>query len=418
MNVYLLQAFASLRGNLTRTLLTMLGIVIGVATVTVVFSAGAGFKSFINAQINAFGSNTVIIQVVAPATTKERNSKLRDGGTSNVNNAVPVTTFKERDIESIARIPNVVGAYGAIISQSSVAYGSTQKTTVIFGADAARFQIDKGELSEGRGFTEEENRSLSQVAVLGSDIAHDLFGDSDPLNHTIRLGNYNFNVIGVYAPRGSFGFQNDDKQVFVPARTLQKKILGIDYFFYGIASLKDSSKAKVTTADIQDVLRQNHSITDPSRDDFTVQSQSEGLATFDTILKAITFLLIAIASISLLVGGIGVMNVMYVVVTERVGEIGLKKAVGATFNAILAEFLLEAVLISVIGGLLGIAAGAGMSFLVALAARHAGLAWSFIVPWSSVVVGLSVSLFIGITFGVLPARTAARKDPIEAMRFE
>lgn len=417
--VTLKQSLRGLRASKSRTILTIVGIVIGIATVIIVLSAGAGFKSYINAQIEAFGSNTVIIETVVPPTTKAReDGAAQDGGTSSASNAVPVTTLKYRDLDAIKLLPNVVDVYGAALGQKIVAYDQTTKNAFIFGSDASRFRIDKGEIAKGRPFTDEENRSLAQVAILGADISENLFGEEDPVGKTIRIGELNFTVIGVYAPRGSFGFSNDDQQIFIPITTLQRKLLGIDYLFYAVVQVKDTSLSEYTSLDIGDVLRRNHQITDSAKDDFKVQTQAEGLSTFDTILSAVTFLLLAIAAISLIVGGVGVMNIMYVAVTERTAEIGLKKALGASRKDIANEFLYEAVIVTLLGGIIGILLGAGVSLVVALTAQHFGFAWKFSVPLSGIVAGLAVSGGIGYLFGVLPAKNASQLDPIEALRKE
>ena len=419
-NIYLKQAIRGIKSNPSRTLLTTLGIMIGIGTVILVLSAGEGFKSYINAQVEAFGSNSIIVETSVPASTKARQSGASDSGTANssATNAVPITTLKIRDVEDMKNIPNVKNAYGASIGQQVVTYKGISKTTFIFGASAARFDIDKGVIASGRGYDIGEDKSLSQVAVLGSRIATDLFGDSNPLGQLIRVGNYNFEVIGVYESKGSFGPMSEDDEVFIPITTLQKKIQGIDYLIYSVVELTDNSKANATKLDIVDTLRRNHYITDPSRDDFKVNTQEESLSVFNTILQAITFLLIAIASISLIVGGVGVMNIMYVVVTERIGEIGLKKALGATGKDILYEFLIEAVLLTIIGGVIGILGGSFLAFIVSKVAQNTGLAWKFIVPIWGVVLSVSVSMIIGIVFGVFPARNAARLDPIVALNKE
>ncbi len=419
-NIYLKQAIRGIKSNPSRTLLTTLGIMIGIGTVILVLSAGEGFKSYINSQVEAFGTNTVIVQTSIPASTKSRSAA---GGTSgeaknSASNAVPITTLKIRDVEDIRQIPNVKNAYGASVGQQIVTYKGISKTSFIFGASAARFDIDKGVIAKGRGYSVQEDKGLAQVAVLGNSIALDLFGSEDPLGKLIRVGNYNFEVIGVYESKGSFGPMNEDEQVFIPVTTLQKKIQGIDYLIYSVVELQDNSKADATSLDIADVLRHNHYINDPSKDDFKVQTQKESLSTFDTILQAVTFLLIAIASISLVVGGVGVMNIMYVVVTERIGEIGLKKALGARGKDILYEFLIEAVLLTIIGGVIGILGGSFLAFLISKVAQSMGLAWKFIVPISGVIISVSVSMIIGVVFGVFPARNAARLDPIVALNRE
>lgn len=420
MKSYFLQAIRGLTHNKSRTFLTMLGIVIGIGTVVLVLSAGEGFKSYINSQVESFGSNTVIVETSVPASTKARSSSGVTSGEANNSavNAVPVTTLKIKDVEDIKQIPNVKNAYGASIGQQVVTYKNVSKTTFIFGASAARFDIDKGVIKLGRGYSAQEDKALAQVAVLGSDISDSLFGDLEPLGKIIRIGNYNFEVIGVYERKGSFGPMNDDEQVFIPVTTLQKKIQGIDYLIYSVVELEDNSKADATALDISDVLRHNHNITDSVRDDFKARTQKESLNTFNVILNAVTFLLIAIAIISLIVGGVGVMNIMYVVVTERIGEIGLKKALGARNKDILFEFLIEAVLLTLLGGVLGILSGAFFAFIVSVVAKSYNFAWSFIVPIYGVVLSVSMSMVIGIIFGVFPALSASKLNPIEALNKE
>lgn len=419
MKKYFKQAWRGISASKSRTFLTTLGIMIGIGTVILVLSAGEGFKSYINAQIDAFGSNSVIIETVVPASTKARNGgAAQDGGSSSANNAVPIKTFKNKDINDIKNLNNVQNAYGAALGQQVVTYGNVSKNIFIFGADASRFDIDKGEIASGRPYSEEEDSALAQVAVLGHDIAIDLFGENDPLGKYVRVGSYNFEVIGVYARRGSFGYSNDDEQVFIPISTLQKKILGIDYLFYGVAELVDNNKAETTGLDIADLLRRNHFITDINKDDFKVQTQAQSMDTFNTILSAVTFLLIAIAAISLIVGGVGVMNIMYVVVTERIAEIGLKKALGATNKDILYEFLIESILLTCIGGVVGIIGGSLFSFIIAKVVQSQGIAWAFSVPLYGIILSVSVSMIIGIIFGVFPARNAAKLNPIEALNKE
>jgi ABC-type antimicrobial peptide transport system permease subunit len=419
-NIYLKQAIRGVKSNPSRTILTTLGIMIGIGTVILVLSAGEGFKSYINAQVEAFGSNSIIVETSVPASTKARSNGASDSGNvnSSANNAVPVTTLKIRDVTDFKNVANVKNAYGASMGQQVVTYDGTSKTALIFGASASRFDIDKAIVDKGRGYSDQEDKALAQVAVLGSKIATDLFGDINPVGKLLRVGNYNFEVIGVYESQGSFGPMSVDDQVFIPITTLQKKIQGIDYLIYSVIELNDNSKAQATKLDIIDVLRRNHYISDPARDDFKVNTQEESLSVFNTILKAITFLLIAIASISLIVGGVGVMNIMYVVVTERIGEIGLKKALGARGKDILYEFLIEAILLTVIGGIIGIIGGSFLAYIVSKVAQNFGLDWKFIVPIWGVILSVSVSMLIGVVFGVFPARNASRLDPIVALNKE
>lgn len=418
---YLKQAARGISHNKSRTLLTTLGIMVGIGTVVLVFAAGEGFKSYINSQVELFGSNTVYVEVRLPPSTKSRASS--DGGLGNhmsgntANSAVPVTTFRNKDIEDIKILPNVKNAYGAAYGQGIASYKGVSKSALIFGSGASRFDIDKGTLASGRPYTEEEDLSLAQVAILGSKLAEDLFGNENPLEKFIRVGNYNLQVIGVYEPRGGLG-ATDDQQVFIPLSTLQKKYLGIDYLFYGVVQLEDINKDKITALDIADLLRHNHFITDPAKEDFTVMTQAETMEMFNVVLSAITFLLIAIALISLVVGGVGVMNIMYVIVTERIGEIGLKKALGARNKDILYEFLIEAIILTLLGGILGILSGSLFAYLIAKIAQSFSFAWKFSVPFYGIAIAVSISAIVGIIFGVFPARSASKLNPIEALNKE
>jgi putative ABC transport system permease protein len=413
------QSIKGIESNKSRAILTMLGIVIGVSTIILVLSAGEGFKSYLNFQLEQFGSNTITVEVIVPPTTKQRQAGgLTEEGQSSASQAVAVETFKNRDIELISRIPNVGGVYGAVLNQEIVSFRGKTKNTFLFGSNASRFDIDKGELAYGRGYTLAEERSLAQVVILGSDISEYFFGEDNPVGEIIKIGNLNFKVIGVYEPRGSLGMSNDDEQVFLPVTTLQKKMMGIDYLLYAIAEVENENLAEITAEDIRNTLRASHQIRTEGQEDFRVATQKQNLEIFDTILQATTFLLLAVAAISLIVGGVGVMNIMYVIVTERTKEIGLKKALGAKGVDIRNEFLAEAALITLLGGIAGIFFGVVFSWLVSLAANSYGFFWIFKVPVSSIILGVGVSLIIGISFGVFPAVAASKLDPIDALRRE
>ena len=247
-------------------------------------------------------------------------------------------------------------------------------------------------------------------------MAEDLFGQNDPIGKLFRLGSLNFQVIGVYTPQGALS--ENDGIIFIPITTAQKKLLGVDYMMVGVVELTNITKSDSTVEQIKLLLRHNHNITDPLKDDFIVQTQEQALETFNTIFGGITYLLIAIATISLIVGGVGIMNIMYVVVTERTAEIGLKKALGAREKDILSEFLTEAVLITLAGGIVGIIFGSLLGWVVSIIAQSSNLAWVFSVPIYGILLACGVSACIGIFFGVFPARSAAKMDPIEALRYE
>lgn len=411
------QSTQALFSNPVRTGLTTLGIIIGITTVILVLSAGEGFRSLINAQVEAFGTNTLFIQTRVPPTTKNRGAGAASADSSRANSPVAITSFKNRDLEDIRRLPNVVNNYGVVVGQKVVSYKDVDKNVLFYGASPERFDIDKGTLKAGRFYSFAENTGANQVVVLGSALAKDLFIQDDPIGKLVRVGDLNFEVIGVYNSRGGLG-GDEDNSLYMPLFTAQKKLLGIDYLLFAVVQVKDTRLADATAQDIRAMMEQNHNIKDPDKDDFVIQTQADTLNTFNTIFNGITFLLIAIAAISLVVGGVGIMNIMYVVVTERTAEIGLKKALGAKASDVLTEFLIEAVLVTVIGGVAGILLGAFLGWLVSVIATASGLAWKFSVPFYAIALGFGVSAVIGILFGVLPARSAAKLDPIEALRYE
>jgi putative ABC transport system permease protein len=408
------QSFKALRANKGRTLLTMLGIVIGIGTVILVLSAGAGFRSLIDSQLATLGTNTLFVQVRVPQTTKNRASAGQ--GPGDAFNGVTITSFKQRDLNDINKLRNVTGSYGIVTGQAVAVYRGNKKTAIYYGASAERFNIDQGKLESGRFYTEAEDAAGAQVVILGNKIAKDLFIQDDPVGKLLKVGPLNFQVVGVYEAQGALS--GNDDLIFIPINTAQKKLLGIDYMMVGIVALEDINQADATAVEIKNLMRRNHSITNPDKDDFSVQTQAQALETFNTIFGGITALLIAIAAISLIVGGVGIMNIMYVVVTERTAEIGLKKAIGAREGDILKEFLTEAVMVTILGGFFGIIFGGVLGFVVSIIAQSANLAWTFSVPLYAIFIAFGVSGAIGIFFGVFPARSAAKMDPIEALRYE
>ncbi|MFA5184736.1 MAG: ABC transporter permease [Patescibacteria group bacterium] len=412
------QSVKVLSANPVRTVLTTLGIMIGIATVILVLSAGAGFRSLIDAQLQAYGTNTLFVETRVPPTTKNRQAgSMADADTSRAGSAVAITSLKSRDLEDIKKLNNVVNAYGMVVGQKVVSYRDVSKSTLFYGASAARFEIDRNTLKTGRFFSVQEDNGGAQVTILESQLAEDLFGNNDPLGKLVRIGDLNFQVIGVYNPMGALS-GTGDQMLYIPLVTAQKKILGIDHILFGIIQVEDVELAESTAENIKLVLRRNHNITDPDKDDFVVQTQAQAMESFNTIFNGITLLLIAVAAISLIVGGVGIMNIMYVVVTERTAEIGLKKALGAKNSEILREFLIESVLVTLLGGAIGILFGSALGWLVAVIASANDLAWTFSVPWYAIALGFGVSAVIGISFGVLPARSAAKLDPIEALSHE
>jgi len=413
------QSIKALTANPIRTVLTTLGIVIGIATVIVVLSAGEGFRSLIDDQLSSWGTDTLFVETRVPPTTKNvANSNAASADFSRATSTVQITSFKTSNLDEIKKLANVSGAYGISTGLAVASYRNNAKNVIYYAAGAEMFSIDKHTLESGRFFTQAEDTGANQVVILGSTLADDLFEQDDPLGKLVRIGTLNFQVIGVYDPQGSMATGGADDGLYMPLVTAQKKMLGVNYITIGVVQMKDVNLGESTAEAIRETMRRLHSISDPAKDDFTVTTQAEAMETFNTIFGGITILLIAIASISLIVGGVGIMNIMYVIVTERTAEIGLKKALGAKSSDILGEFLVESILVTLLGGILGILFGAVLSWLVSLIAGYAGLEWIFTVPVYAIIIAVGVSGTIGVSFGVFPARSASKLDPIEAMRYE
>ena len=410
-------AMMSLSANKTRTALTVLGMVIGIAAVIIVFSAGEGIRSLVLGQVESFGSDFIQVETKVPSTKK--GSAGEQQSATAMAQGIQITTLKLSDKEKIDRLANIKSSYAAIQGQDQISYGSELRKTILYGVSSTFLNIDNGEIDYGRFFTEEEEKSLSQVIVLGSGIKDKLFGDADPIGKYVTLHKNKYHVVGVMKERGSSGIINLDDFIFVPIRTQQKRIMGIDHIYSIIAKLNDMKLENETAEEIKDILRQSHNITNPDKDDFRITTMEEVMNTLNTITGALTLLLLAIVAISLIVGGVGIMNIMYVAVTERTSEIGLRKAVGAKYRDIMEQFLFEAVSITLLGGILGTIIGVTISALIAWAANDMlNLSWKFIIPIRAYVTAIIFSLSFGLVFGVYPAKKAAKLDPINALRSE
>lgn len=415
MQVALKIAVQSLKNNKTRTVLTILGIVIGIAAVIIVMSAGEGLKGQILGQLDSFGSDIIQIETKVPSTG--RNSV--DSAMTQAS-GVQITSLKIDDAEAIKKLGNVSNYYGAIFDQEIVSYLNQQKSINIIGATPSFIDMDQSEIGLGRFYSEDENNSQAKVVVLGYKVAEKLFGNQDPVGNDVKIGKTKFRVIGVLAERGGgFGLDFDDI-IYMPLLTLQKQVMGIDYVQWITVKLVDTSIEAETAEEIIVLLRERHDIegNDTNKDDFSVTTMTEAKEMIGTIFNGITLLLIAIAGISLLVGGVGIMNIMYVSVSERTFEIGLRKAVGAGRVEILLQFLLEAVILTVLGGIIGIALGIGVAYLISFVARLLGFDWEFILPPSSIIIAFGFSSAVGLIFGYYPAQKASKMHPINALRHE
>jgi len=279
-------------------------------------------------------------------------------------------------------------------------------------------EVEKFEIDEGRFFTKDEEDSIAAVAVLGSTAKEKLFGDDDPIGKTIYIKHKPFKVIGLAKERGSAFFMDMDDLVTLPTKTLQKRLIGNDYVSAIGARVIDNSKLDSTVKEIEYALRTNHDIVDADKDDFAVSTMEEARDMLGSVVGGITFLLVALVCISLVVGGVGIMNIMYVSVTERTFEIGLRKSLGARKKDISRQFLFEAVFLTLSGGVVGIIIGAILSFIVYLAATYYGLTWVYSIPITAIILAVLFSATVGLFFGLYPARKAANLNPIEALRKE
>ena len=391
------------------------------------YSAGDGINSLIVGQIESFGGSDMIeTEIKVPSTKKGSGSEMQSA--TNLVMGAQVTTLTLDDMDDINKLTLIEDSYAGIIGQEQVAYKNETYKAMLMGLSASYIKLDKSEIDIGRFFTEAEDKSLSQVVVLGQKIKDTLFGETDPIGKSIKLRKKKFRVIGVLKERGAMMTFDFDNIVYLPVRTLQKKVMGINHVLYMMHKVSDTDRLDEVAEEMRYLLRENHDIAQPTeqqtglfdtgKDDFRVVSMVESMEIMDTVTGAITLLLLAIVAISLIVGGVGIMNIMYVAVTERTAEIGLRKAVGATYADIMMQFLVESVFITVLGGIFGVIIGIIFSWLIAFGAGYAGLDWKFTIPIEAYVVALSFSTFFGIAFGLYPARKAARMDPIEALRSE
>ncbi|MAF79747.1 multidrug ABC transporter substrate-binding protein [bacterium] len=406
-------AITALLSNKGRSFLTMLGIIIGVSAVIIIVSIGAGAQSMILSQIEDLGTNLV---GVMPGYSEEGSPPTSVMG-------IVITTLTYEDAMALGEkrnVPNIVEAVAYYKSVGTVTWRSESYDTNLNGVSAGYLDVEGGEIEKGRFFTEEEERTLGRVAILGSAVRDELFGPSEAIGQKVKIENQAFEVIGVMEERGVVAMQDYDDQVFVPVRTMQKLVAGVNHL--GLIRAKVDSEDNINAAleDIRAVLRERHDIRDSSGagDDFTVRSATQALEMITSITDGLRFFLAGMAALSLIVGGVGIMNIMLISVAERTREIGLRKAIGADNLHVFIQFLAEAITITVLSGALGVVGGILISYLISLGVQFAGFDWEFIVSPFSVGLALSVSLFVGLLFGMYPASKASRLDPIDALRYE
>jgi putative ABC transport system permease protein len=405
---YVKTSVSALKINSVRSLLTILGIVIGIAAIILIMSLGKGAQKLIISQVQGLGTKSVIVvpgrQLDGPPTT------------------VGLQSLKKRDLEELSKkynVPHAANVIPVIFGNDIAEFESQNFRAQIYGSSELMPFVFEANPVEGTFFSEEDVTGVASIVVIGSKVNEELFPNGSGLGKRIKIKGRSFKVIGILEEKGSTTIINFDDGVVVPYTTAQKYLFGSKHFDRILVDVDTELNINSTLEDVAQTLRTTHNIDDPTKDDFTLVNQKALADKVGVITSALTYFLALVAAISLLVGGIGIMNIMLVSVNERTREIGLRKAVGATTKNILIQFLVESVVLTLLGGLIGIVLGTGASFIISIIlSKIVSFNWDFIFPFSGALLGIGVSSAIGLIFGVYPARQAAKKSPIEALRYE
>lgn len=404
-------AYKNLVAAKFRSFLTVLGIIIGVASVVVVMAIGASAQALIIDQVKTIGSDLIGI---LPGASEEK------GPPASAMGAV-VTTLKNSDLQALLNknnVPDAVKASGYVSGIATTKSATYSAEASYQGVSASFADVENVDIEKGRFFVDGEDFGMGRVVVLGYNRAQDFFPNVDPIGKDLVIKDVMFKVIGVGAKRGSVAFSNPDDLIYIPVTTAQKVLLGIDYLNFIRIKVNSPDNIDRAIADVKATIRIQHHIKDMKDDDFSVRNAAQAISVLSSITDVLKYFLVSIAGISLIVGGVGVMNIMLISVNQRIREIGLRKAVGAKNTNIVLQFLIESVFITSIGGIIGIFFGILVAFLASVIINQLGYSWKFIISPSSILVATSVTILIGIIFGMYPARKAARVSPMEALRYE
>ena len=401
-------AFTGLTTHKSRSALTIVGIVIGITSIILVMSLGQGAQNLILGQVKGLGATTI---TVIPG----KISFSPSAAAQTLNDSL-----KQKDLIALnlkANVPDAKYIMPMVIGAGTAVNGNLVYQVAVFGSGEYIPDIFNIVPDQGYFFGSDDVKSQSMVVVIGYKIKNNLFGGNNVIGQKIRIKNNTFKIIGVLPEKGTSS--NFADAVFMPYTTAQQYITGTKYFNRLVIEANSEANLASTVQDVKITLRNSHAITDSTKDDFSVETTADVAATLNTITTALTAFLAAVAAISLIVGGIGIMNIMLVSVTERTREIGLRKAIGATNKDILTQFLIEAVMLTATGGLIGVLLGGFLSYIISIIlTSYLALDWQFIFPWSAALLGILMASLVGLLFGIYPANQASKKSPMEALRYE